>query len=41
MNPSLQDLMRDATRLTRAGRLGAATAAIQSALAGAAPASFG
>ncbi|MBK9363878.1 MAG: PHB depolymerase family esterase [Rubrivivax sp.] len=37
MNPSLQDLMRDATRLTRAGRLGAATAAIQSALAGAAP----
>lgn len=37
MNPSFQDLMRDATRLTRAGQLGDATAAIQRALAGAAP----
>lgn len=37
MNPSFQDLMRDATRLTRAGQLGAATAAIQRALAGGTP----
>jgi poly(hydroxyalkanoate) depolymerase family esterase len=37
MNPRFQDLMRDATQLTRAGQLGAATAAIQRALAGAAP----
>lgn len=38
MNASFQDLMRDAARLTRAGDLGAATAAIQRALAGGAPA---
>lgn len=37
MNPSLHDLMRDATRLTRDGQLGAATTAIQRALTGAAP----
>jgi hypothetical protein len=35
MNPTLQELMRDATRLTRGGRLIAATAAIQRALGGA------
>jgi poly(hydroxyalkanoate) depolymerase family esterase len=35
MNPTFQELMRDATRLTRGGRLGAATAAIQRALGGA------
>ncbi|MES2714814.1 MAG: PHB depolymerase family esterase [Pseudomonadota bacterium] len=34
MNHSLQDLMRDATRLTQAGQLGAATQAIQRALGG-------
>lgn len=37
MNPSFRDLMRDATRLTRAGQLNAATAAIRRALAGTAP----
>jgi poly(hydroxyalkanoate) depolymerase family esterase len=35
MNPTFQELMRDATRLTRGGRLAAATAAIQRALGGA------
>lgn len=35
MTDTLQTLMREATRLTRAGDLGAATAAIQRALAGA------
>src|SRR5262245_19052701 len=35
MNPSFERLMADATRLTRAGNLGAATAAIQAALRGA------
>ncbi|MDO8449595.1 MAG: PHB depolymerase family esterase [Rhodoferax sp.] len=41
MNPDFQQLMRNATRLTRSGDLQAATAAIQAALAGAstAPAS--
>ncbi len=34
MNNRLQDLMRDATRLTQAGQLGAATQAIQRALGG-------
>jgi poly(hydroxyalkanoate) depolymerase family esterase len=34
MNPRLQDLLRDATRLTKAGQLGAATQAIQRALGG-------
>jgi poly(hydroxyalkanoate) depolymerase family esterase len=34
MNPTLQELMRDATRLTRGGRLIEATAAIQRALGG-------
>ncbi|MEQ1685050.1 MAG: PHB depolymerase family esterase [Burkholderiaceae bacterium] len=38
MNETLQDLMRSATRLTQAGRLNEATAAIQRALRGAAPA---
>ncbi|MEP6791240.1 MAG: PHB depolymerase family esterase, partial [Ramlibacter sp.] len=38
MNPDYQHLMREATRLTRSGNLQAATAAIQAALAGAAPA---
>jgi len=37
MNHTLQDLMRDATRLTQAGRLSEATAAIQRALGGFAP----
>lgn len=32
MNPTFQELMREATRLTRGGRLAAATAAIQRAL---------
>ena len=36
MNHTFQDLMRDATRLTQAGRLHEATAAIQRALSGAA-----
>jgi poly(hydroxyalkanoate) depolymerase family esterase len=35
MNPTFQELMREATRLTRGGRLAAATAAIQRALGGA------
>lgn len=35
MNPDFQQLMRNATRLTRSGDLQAATAAIQAALAGA------
>jgi hypothetical protein len=35
MNESLQDLMRSARRLTQAGRLNEATAAIQRALRGA------
>ena len=35
MNNVLQNLMRQATQLTQAGRLGEATAAIQSALKGA------
>ena len=35
MNPTFQELMRDATRLTRGGSLAAATAAIQRALSGA------
>jgi poly(hydroxyalkanoate) depolymerase family esterase len=35
---ALQQLLRNATRLTQAGRLGEATAAIQQALSGAAPA---
>jgi poly(hydroxyalkanoate) depolymerase family esterase len=35
MNPTFQELMRDATRLTRGGRLAAATVAIQRALGGA------
>jgi poly(hydroxyalkanoate) depolymerase family esterase len=35
MNPTFQELMRDATRLTRGGRLAEATAAIQRALGGA------
>jgi poly(hydroxyalkanoate) depolymerase family esterase len=35
MNPTLQDLMRSATRLTQTGRLSEATAAIQRALSGA------
>jgi poly(hydroxyalkanoate) depolymerase family esterase len=35
MNPTFQELMRDATRLTRGGHLAAATAAIQRALGGA------
>jgi len=34
MNPTFQELMRDATRLTRGGRLAEATAAIQRALGG-------
>jgi poly(hydroxyalkanoate) depolymerase family esterase len=34
MNPTFQELMRDATLLTRGGRLAAATAAIQRALGG-------
>src|SRR5215207_852189 len=34
MNLNFKNLMSDATRLTRAGDLGAATAAIQAALAG-------
>ena len=38
MHPSFQRLMADATRLTRAGDLRAATAAIQAALHGTAPA---
>jgi poly(hydroxyalkanoate) depolymerase family esterase len=37
MNLTLQNLMRDATRLTRAGQLSAATEAIQRALRGDAP----
>ena len=37
MHPSFQQLMADATRLTRAGELQAATAAIQAALRGSAP----
>lgn len=37
MNPQFQHLMNEATRLTRAGDLQAATAAIQAALAGDAP----
>nr|WP_316639535.1 PHB depolymerase family esterase [uncultured Roseateles sp.] len=37
MHPTLQDLMRDAARLTQAGRLSEATAAIQRALGGLAP----
>ena len=36
MNDTFQDLMREATRLTQAGRLHEATAAIQRALSGAA-----
>ena len=36
MNDTFQDLMREATRLTQAGRLNEATAAIQRALSGAA-----
>ena len=35
MNPGFQRLMQEATRLTRAGDLRAATAAIQAALRGA------
>ena len=38
MNETLQHLMREATRLTRTGRLGDATAAIQRALSGGPPA---
>ena len=38
MNETLQHLMREATRLTRTGRLGEATAAIRRALSGGAPA---
>ncbi len=38
MNNVLQDLMREATRLTHSGRLGEATAVIQRALRGTAPA---
>ncbi|MDO9116223.1 MAG: PHB depolymerase family esterase [Polaromonas sp.] len=38
MTPDFQQLMRNATRLTRTGDLQAATAAIQAALAGTAPA---
>jgi poly(hydroxyalkanoate) depolymerase family esterase len=38
MNPTFQELMRDATRLTRGGNLAEATAVIQRALAGAATA---
>src|SRR5689334_3311786 len=38
MPPSFQQLMADAARLTRAGDLHAATAAIQTALQGSAPA---
>ena len=34
MNPTFHELMREATRLTRGGRLAAATAAIQRALGG-------
>jgi poly(hydroxyalkanoate) depolymerase family esterase len=39
MNPTLQELMREATRLTRGGRLAAATDAIQRAIGGAGAAS--
>ncbi|MDP3605353.1 MAG: esterase, partial [Polaromonas sp.] len=38
MNHVLQDLMREATRLTQSGRLAEATEAIQRALRGTAPA---
>ena len=38
MNETLQHLLREATRLTRTGRLGDATAAIRRALSGGAPA---
>ena len=38
MNDTLQDLMREATQLTQAGRLNEATAVIQRALSGAAAA---
>ena len=38
MNPDFQRLMTDAARLTRAGDLQAATAAIQAALRGGVPA---
>ena len=41
MNDTFQDLLRDATRLTRGGQLGAATAAIQRALRGAAAGAAG
>ncbi|MDP1568238.1 MAG: PHB depolymerase family esterase [Polaromonas sp.] len=40
MNHALQDLMREATRLTQSGRLAEATEAIQRALRGTAPAAY-
>ena len=41
MNDTFQELLRDATRLTRGGQLGAATAAIQRALRDAAAGAAG